>query len=298
MAQAIAAESELGYVAEVTYGVTPASPELKSLPIQSTSLWETRESIEDPTISPDRLGAAPVPGNRAVAGDMVVTLRHGQYDDLLEAVMGGTWTANVLKQGKTRRSFTMQRAHSDINTYHQFKGVRVNTFDMTVTPGSIISATFGLMGSTMTNGNTNLDATPIAPLDVPGLNSISGTVTVAGQAVCVTSATININNNMTVDYCIGNDVAHAPTWDKGIVTGSLTFFYEDLVQVNRFFNNTVTSVSLTLTDGTNNITFLMPHVNFTSADVPLPNTGKLFVTMPFTASRDAATGTSIQITRS
>lgn len=297
MTRANASETELAYVAEVTPGVTPTTPQLIQLPVQSSSLWLTRASIEDPTISPDRLGSAPVPGNKSVQGDAVVTLRHAQYDDLIEAAMGGTWAGNVLKQGKTRRSFTFQRAHTDINAYHTFVGVKVNSMDLSITPGEIISATFGLMGANQTNTVTNLDPTPTQSLDKQGLNSINGSVKIGGSNVCVTAASINLNNNMSAEYCIGSDVA-GPDWDKSIVTGSLTFFYEDLIQINRFMNNTSASVEITLSDGLNSLTFLMPKVNFTTADTPLPNTGRMFVTSAFTASRDAVLGTSLQITRS
>ena len=66
-------------------------------------------------------------GNRKVGGDIKGELSYGTFDDLLEAVLCGTWTTDVLKAGTTRRSFTFERYFADITQYLRYRGCEINT---------------------------------------------------------------------------------------------------------------------------------------------------------------------------
>ena len=49
-----------------------------------------------------------------MAGDIAVELSFRSFDDLIQAAMQGTWTANVLKIGKVERTFAILERHTDI----------------------------------------------------------------------------------------------------------------------------------------------------------------------------------------
>lgn len=296
-------QTRLAYVPEVTFNVTPATPQLTELPKQSMTIGITKALMTDPTITSDRLQAEDRHGNITVGGDLVATLRHGIYDSLLESVIGGTWTTNVLKngltQGITPRSFTVEKGFRDVGKYEVYTGVRVNTFNLEINPGSICTATFGLLGAGATVSATPLDASVPLPASAPAMSHVGGQITVGGTNAIATACTINIDNGMTSAYAIGSSTAKDVVWAESIVSGSVTFYVEsDLTKFNYFLKEQSTSMSILLTDGTDSYTIVIPRVKFNSADTPIPGSGLLFMTVNWKAAKDAATGASIQITRS
>jgi len=305
MAFASGSQARLAYVPETTFNVTPASPQLTELPKQSYTLGITKELITDPTITSDRLQAEDRHGNLTVGGDLVVTLRHGVYDSLLEAAVQGTWTSNVLKNGTlgqsiVPRSFTFEKGFTDVGKYEQYTGVRINTFNLEINPGSICTATFGTLGAGAALSATPLDATVPAATGSSNraMSHVGGTISVGGTSAICTACTINIDNGMSSAWAIGSNTAKDVVSAESIVTGSATFYIEsDLTKFNYFLNETTTTMSVQVTDGTNSYTILIPAVKFNSADTPVSGSGLLFMTVNWKASKDATTGASIQITR-
>lgn len=293
-------QTRFAYVPETVFNTTPATPQLQELPKQSHTLGITKELITDPTITSDRLQQEDRHGNISTGGDLVVSLRHGVYDDLFEAGLGGTWTSNVLKNGTTYRSFTVEDGNVVQSRFKRYTGVRVNTINMEVNPGSIVTTTFGLMGAGLTTSSTALDATvpQAGGASKRAMSHVGGAITVGGAPAIATAMTINIDNGMDPAYAIGSSTALDVIWADSVVTGSVTFYVEDtLTNFNNFLNEVSTSIQLTLTDGTNSYTILLPKVAFNSWDAPVSGPGLLFATVNFKASKNDATACSIQITR-
>lgn len=81
------------YIAESTYGTTPATPAFKPVRHTSTTLGLSKESLQSEEIRDDRQIADFRHGAYQVGGDMNIELSFASFDDLLEAVLLGTWTA-------------------------------------------------------------------------------------------------------------------------------------------------------------------------------------------------------------
>ena len=79
------------YVAESTYGVTPANPEFKMVRHTGTTLGLSKETLQSEEIRDDRQIADFRHGAYQVGGDMNIELSFGSFDDLLEATLLGTW---------------------------------------------------------------------------------------------------------------------------------------------------------------------------------------------------------------
>lgn len=289
---------QMAYVPETVFGTTPATPQTILFPMQSTTLDLVKETIEDPTIVSDRMELDERHGNRSVTGNIVTTLQHGQYDDFLEAALCGTWATNVLKVGTVERSFTFEQGFLDLPQYRRFTGVKVNTLELSMAPNQVVQATFGMLGAGMTTSGTALDSTPTALQNKAGLTHIGGTITVGGSSVVCTSLNLSLNNGMSINYGIGTADAFGVTYSESVVTGSATFYFEDLVHYNRFVNETTAAISVSCTDGTNTLTFSIPKAKFMGGQLPVPNSGVLFLTMPFKALKDTGTNTTLSITRS
>ena len=290
--------ASLYYIPEVTFGATPVTPQMVEIPKQSYSLQLQKEIFNDPTIIADRMERYERHGNYNVNGDVTVSLQHEQFDTLLEAALGGTWTGNALKIGQTPRSFTFESYHADTPRSLRYTGCRMSTFSMNVAPNSIVNATFGIIGSGFSDDSTPLDATPTAIVNKQPLTHIGGTITIGGSAVKATAFTLNIDNGMEAAYAIGSSAAQDITWGEAVVTGSMTLYWEDMTQIARFVDETAAEVEIVLTDGTNTLTFNMASVKFNGGGLPVPGSGILFVEVPFKALRDAADATPLTITRS
>lgn len=83
------------YVAESTYGQTPATPAFKPIRHTGTTLGLSKESLQSEEIRSDRQIADFRHGAYQVGGDINFELSFGSFDDLLEAVTLGTWVPNA-----------------------------------------------------------------------------------------------------------------------------------------------------------------------------------------------------------
>lgn len=303
MTYATGSTSGFSYVPELTFGTTPATPQMINIPMVSSTLDYTKDIINDPTIISDRMERDEKHGNKHVAGNIVTTAQHGQFDDWLEAALGGTWTTDVLKvasaTGGTERSFTVEQKFGNVGQYRQFTGVRINTWEITGAQNAYAQQTFGLIGKGMTVAQAPLDISPTEVIaNKPGLTFLNGTLTLGGVAVTCTAFSLNHNNNMTGLFGVNSSSAVGINWAEAVTTGSMTFYFEDVVQYNRFLNETTAAGVISMTDGTNTITINIPKMKFNTASLAVPGPGVLFMTMNWKALYDSTLGSTFSLTRS
>ncbi len=289
---------DIAYVAETTFGTTPTTPQMILLPKHSSTLDLTKQLMTSKTIASNRIQPDERHGNYVVGGDIVTAFSYHQYDDFLEAGFAGTWTSNVLKQGTTSRSFTIEEGFLDIVQYRRFTGCRINTIDITVPPGDFATMNFGIVGAGLTTSQTALDATETAVLGSTEMTHIGGTFTVGGTAIKATTLSLKLDNQMAPAYALGSSAALDVIWKESMVSGSVTVYYEDLVMYNRFLNETTAALSFTLSDGTNNYIVAVPKAKFNTGAIALTGSGEMFVTMAYVGLFDSSTGTAAMITRS
>jgi hypothetical protein len=299
MTYATGAQHTIMYVAETVDGTTPGTPQMIEIPKRSSTLGLKKEIINDPTITSDRQEWFERHGNYQVNGNLVSSFAHHQFDDFIEALLGGTWATNAVKVGTTKRSFTIERGYTDIAQYERYTGCKMNSWELAIAnSGSTISSTFGVIGKSMTTGTSPLDATPTAVLGNQPMFHVGSTITVGGSSVKVTAFNLSVTNNIAVEYAIGSASAENVAPLTCSVTGSMVFFRDDLTMFNRFLNETSAEVVTTLTDGTNTYTITMGNVKFNSSDIPLSGSGTLFETVNFKALRDSGDASPIIVARS
>jgi hypothetical protein len=172
MSIANGAQHSTHFVAEATYGVTPATPAWKPFPHTGNSLALTKDGLESEKLRGDRQVEDFRHGNRSIGGDIPAELEYGSLDDIIQAVMCGTWNTNVLKSGVTRRSFSIERKFADLTVpeYHRYSGCEFNSMAISVSPNAIVSATFGVVGKDLVVATTQVASSSYAsPTDVQPL---------------------------------------------------------------------------------------------------------------------------------
>lgn len=296
------AQHSMGYIAEVTYGTTPATPTFKKLPHTGTSLNLSKDGIESEKLRGDRQIEDFRHGNKTVGGDVTAELEYTSFDDLIEAALCGTWATNVVKSGTTRRSFTIERKFGDLATpeYHRYTGCEVNSMALSISPNAMVSATFGFVGQNLSIGTSAITgATYAADANKMPFDSFTGSISEGGSAIAtVTQIDITLENGIEPLFSIGSQVTNRPAIGKSRVTGTLTTYFESKALYEKFLNETASSISLTLTDlDGNSYTIDIGNVKYNSGQPDVSGEGAVTIAMEFVGLYDSGDSSNIVVTR-
>lgn len=300
MTDASGARHSLAVVAENTYGTTPATPSFSKLRHSGTSLGLSKDAVQSEEIRDDRQIAVHRHGNRKVGGDIKGELSYGTYDTLLEAVLCGTWTADVLKAGTTRRSFTFERKFADIVQYLRYTGCELNSLELSVAPNQMVGISFGIVGQDQSIDQTAITGATYASLGtVEPFDSFTGTITEGGSAIAtVTELSLKLENGIDPQFAIGSTTTRRPTIGRSKLTGKLTAYFESEALLEKFQNETESSLEFTLTDLAGNAyTFSVPKVKYNSGQPDVSGESSVTINLDFQALYDSVSGSNIVITR-
>ena len=300
MTIATGSRHNMAYVVESTFGTTPSTPSFLPIRHTGTTIGLSKDAIESEELREDRQVAHFRHGNKSVAGDVNVELSYGSFDDLLEAVLCGTWATNVLKAGTTRRSYTVERHHQDIGKYLRSTGCNFNSMSLSVAPNSMVTGSFSVVGkdftiaSTAITGATYGTETTTAPFD-----SFTGSITEGGSSIAVVTAIeLSLDNGMESMYVVGSDSTLQPSIGKSSVSGSITAYFENSTLIDKFINETSSSLTFVLTDlAGNSYTFNLPNVKYNSGNPEVGGAGAVTVSLDFVALYNSSDASQIKITR-
>lgn len=302
MAFAQGSRSSLAYIAESTFGTTPSTPTLANLPINSHSLDLTKDRVEGNEIQADRMPRVDRHGNRQAGGSIEVDLRKGDFDALMESAFLNTFSTNVLKIGTTPKFFSMEDRAVDITQYRLFKGLAVSTMSVSIAPNQMVTGTFEMVGKNMTQSSTSATASPItaASANAP-FDSYSGIISDGGSGIAiVTSIDFSVSNSFAPTFVVGSSTTPQLEYGRAVVEGTMTVYYENADLINKFLNETESSIEVTVDDptGSSDYTFLFPRVKYNGASVPLANPQSRLITLPFVSLYDSTEATNLKLTRS
>jgi len=302
MAIANGAQHSLHFIAESTYGTTPSTPTWTPLPHTGTTLALSKDGIESEKLRGDRQVEDFRHGNKSVSGDVSAELEYGAFDDILEAVMCGTWTTNVLKTGTTRRSFTLERKFADLATpeFHRYTGCEFNTMSMSISPNAMVSTTFGVVGKDLALDTAEVaSSTYSADIGNTPFDSFTGSINEGGSSIAtVTALDISIENGLEPLFLVGSDTTSRPSIGKSRVTGSLTTYFDSKALYEKFLDETESDIVCTLTDLNGNDYIIdLTKVKFNSGQPDVSGEGAVTVSMDFVALYSSADASQLVITR-
>jgi len=305
MAFAQGSRSGLSYVAETTFGVTPGTPALIQLPINTHSLNLTKDRLAGNEIQ-DRMNRVSRHGNRQVGGDIAVDLRKGDFDAFLEGAFFNDFSTDVLKVGTTLKSFSIEDAALDISQYRLFTGCAVSTAAFSIKPNQMVTTTFTMVGKDMSISGTSVDPAKTASSTNAPFDAYSGSLTLGNaggslsSVATITGIDFTLNNNLAPTFVVGSSSTPQLEFGRATVEGTISAYFEDLSLYNRFLNEVETAFEVSVDDptGSNAYTFLFPRVKFNTGDIPLDGETSRTVSISFEALYDATEGTNIKLTRS
>lgn len=291
-------------VAETTPNVIPDNPVWNPIRHTSTTLGMTKDPLESAELRDDRQIAVYRHGARQCNGDIGFEFSFGSFDIILEALLGGTWTSDVLTAGVVRRTFSIERLFGDLaptaNPYHRFTGVEFNTMAMQINANAMITGTFGVLGRDLVFGQTPIAGSTVEdPTTTEPLDSFTGELKEAGDTIAViTEIQLNVDNGMAARFVVGSKTSIKPSISRIRITGQITAYFEDSRLFQKFVDETITSIEVDLPDlDGNNYKLVLPHVKYNGGKPDVTGEGPITLAMPFIAYLDPVSGTNIQLTR-
>lgn len=185
------------YVAESVYGTTPTNPAFKPVRHTGTTLGLSKESLQSEELRDDRMIADYRQGAYQVGGDMSIELSYGSFDDLLEAVLCGTWVARATNAATDNLAATV--------------GTLTRASGSFVTDGFLVNDVVTTSGFTNAGNNGRFKVTA-ATATVLTLAALDGQVMVveaaaANRVVATNDATLKagvVRRSFTVERFFGD----------------------------------------------------------------------------------------------
>ena len=206
-----------------------------------------------------------------------------------------------VKGGTNKRSFTFQREFGDIDKYARFTGCMVNTLALSLKPNAIVTGTLGIVGKTATYAGTTLDASPTASQTDSPLDAFTGALYENDVSIgLITGIDLTLDNGANPNFVVGSPFASNVTLGRSNLTGTVTAYFQDMTMLNKFINETASSIEVYLgagTYGSNSYRVYIPRLKYGSADNTVNDEGPIEMRMDFQALLDSTLNTNIVVTK-
>jgi hypothetical protein len=300
----------LTYINEVTPGVTPALPDMIIIRNTGDSLTLTKNNFQSAELRADRALTDVTMGNKQTGGGIDFELSVENFDDFLAGALyddnyvpaTGLLTGDSLQNGVTERSFSIEKYFPTVPIYQLYAGMHVNTFTINVQADSQITGSMDMIGTAYDSQATTFANSEIAATSGGLFTSHSLDIRENGISLGVgVSLTLNINNNLTPAFALGDDTAKEVVDGRCIVDGTLVIYFDSPTIYDKFKDDTESSLELDLISVkggvTTTYTIELPRTKYTTADDPVSDEGVVQVSMAFSALQDDIEGYTIKISK-
>lgn len=205
--------------------------------------------------------------------------------------------ANKLLAGTTKRSFTIEVGHEDVNVYRRYTGMVADKFSLSMKPGAIPTGKISWLGCDGTTQNTTIDSTLAANQDASPFDTYSGTIKEGGSTIAyVTAIEFNLDNGSQGMDALGADTMIDYSQGRSNVTGTITVYMQDKTLLDKFYNETLTSIEFQLGSSPAH-NYKMGSVKYGAAKSAVDGEGPITVQLPFQAIYNSTDGSQVILTR-
>ena len=208
-----------------------------------------------------------------VAGNVLTVSPLPDTTEVLEAT--STLSSSRLRNapnaaGITEKSFTVQKVFNDttVPTYQNFTGMIADTMSLNFEVGSILSGSFGFMGRAADIGTSQIaGATTVSATTTDVMNSVSNLNNIefddADTSASLLSMTLETTGNLRAQKAIGSLPSVGVGTGRLEITGSISLYFEDITEYNKFLQNTSFKVSFRVNDSAGNAYIVtLPKVKY------------------------------------
>lgn len=294
----------LFFLPEVTWGTTPASA-LTAMRYTSEDLAETIETKASDEVRADRMVSDLSRVGFGVGGSINFEYSVGTWDAFLEAALGGAFAVDILKNGSTKKSFTLEKKFADKALFHSFTGMMINSLSLSIASKQVITGKMDFIGKAGATAAVSVgtgDPTAATTFDIMTASANVGTLKEGGSAlgagIYLKKIDLQISNGLRGMDAVGNQGNVGVGQGRFELTGVVEAYFESWALYNKFKAGTATSLEFTITDGTKSDVVLIPKIKFSDAKVVGPGNGQdVMVPLSFTALYDSVETCMIKWTR-
>jgi hypothetical protein len=183
------------------------------------------------------------------------------------------YTANMLRNGVTKKSYLIEEEFVDVTQFHYFTGMRMATMELTARAGAIAQVTFGTSGK----GGYSAQATRAASTAAVGSTRVLncseniGTILEGGSALAtaIRACTLRIDNSVRPLPGLGSKYAVGINLGRQRVGGNFELYFEDETLLDKYIDHTETALVLPFVDSaSNDIIFSLPSMYLTEGGSP------------------------------
>lgn len=301
-----ASKTRLAYIAEATWGVTPATPAFKNLRFTGESLNAEKQTVTSNEIRPDRNVADVIQVARMASGNIDAEFSYATFDDLFESALSSAWATDVLVNGVDQKSFTFEKTFENgaTDAFHRFAGCVVNTMSIGVTAQQLVTLGFGVMGKGVTAaeavivGATYADANSNDVLSA-GTDFASLTMTGITDEPAIQAITIDTTNNLRQQAVVGSIDSAGIGDGRFEMTGTMNAYFEGGDLYDAFLNHDALSLSFLLgTEAGSRYLISVPKLKITSGTIVAGgNDQDVFANLNWQALYDTGIDGTISMTR-
>lgn len=210
---------------------------------------------------------------------------------------------NIIKQ-----SFSIETGFNDVNKHFLQTGMRVGSFNMSVTSGEIVNGSFSFQGKeTSTNLSTVLGNTGTYTVQGTTETEIYNATSNVAElfkdgttlSTAIQSIEINGENSLREQRAVSEKFPAGIGYGRFSLSGTLTAYFETLDLFNEFLNHTTVSLAFNFQDVDNNsYWFTIPALKITADPIaPGGIDQDILEEMEWSAQRDPGSNTQFMIDR-
>lgn len=214
------------------------------------------------------------------------------------------WVSDHMKNGDTKISHTYEKSFQgqDTPSYYQYEDMVCNTMAVSVATGARAQMTVDFLGTEEIVSDTSADGSPEPIVDEA---AFTGTRDVArviengapiGNTNRASSFSVNINNNLSERYGLGDYHPFDQLVGDCDVTGEIATYFGSNALVQKYVNSTITNVGVIYERGGKAIVFFIPVCKFTDSGY---NSGgrdqDVFANLTYTAETSATDNYSVSV---
>ena len=245
-------QTRLAYVVESTYGTTPATPTFLNQRFVSESLNANIENIVSNEIRADRNVTDLIQVGADAGGAVDFELSYDSFDTWLESLMYSTWSSNILKNGVTQKSMTIEKTFEAGATdqYHRFTGCIANTLKLAIQAKQVVTGSFEFIAKGATTAQAIISgATYTAANSNPVINAAANFASLAMTGVTtpeLMSLNLNITNNLRRQAIVGSLDARGIGTGRFEVTGEAVLYFTNASLYDLFLAGTASALTFVI----------------------------------------------------
>lgn len=298
-------QTRLASIVEVTYGTTPATPTFLIQRFVSESLNANIQNAVSNEIRADRNVTDLIQVGQNAGGKVDFELTYGSFDVWLESLLYGAWSTNVLKNGSTQKSFTIEKTFEAGATdqYHRFTGAVANSMDLSIQAGQIVTGSFDFLAKNATTAQAAIASSSYTAANTnPVINAAANFASLSMTGVTgpeLTALNLKITNNLRQQQVIGQLASRGLGTGRFEVSGDFMAYFANAELYDLFLAGTASDLSFVLGGASSlKYQFDLGTIKFESAEIVAGgNDQDVMAKVAFRGLYDSSDAATLKITR-